>query len=111
LGWAAFLLVTPSSALSLLGGQPDATSRSVARILGARHVLQAMVELTSWPRWRRIGSLVDATHAATALALAIADQRWRRPAGADAVIAATLAVTATRSSPDPLGQWPAAGRY
>lgn len=73
-------------------GAPGADARRIARVLGARHVLQAGVELAAWPRWRRLGATADLLHAASGVGLAAVDPRWRRVALADAALATSWAV-------------------
>jgi hypothetical protein len=67
----------------------------VARVLGARHLLQAAVEARGAERQARgrsiLGRSVDLSHAGTAVALAATDRRWRRLAVVDAVIATGFA--------------------
>lgn len=92
LAWAGALLVAPDRLVAAAGGQTDARSRAVARALGARHALQAAVELVSWPRWRRTGVAVDVLHAATGVALAAMDRPRRRVAITDAAIATIFAL-------------------
>ena len=67
---------------------------TVARILGARHLAQAV--LTLWrprPAVLLAGAGIDACHAASMLALAAADPRVRRAGIADAVTAAAFTAT------------------
>jgi hypothetical protein len=92
LAWGAALLSAPGRVVGVLGGAATADSRRIERILGVRHLLQGTVELLAWPRWRRIGVTVDALHAASGVALAAADARWRRPAALDATITTAFAV-------------------
>ncbi|MGI8492272.1 MAG: hypothetical protein ACR2NJ_05880 [Acidimicrobiales bacterium] len=92
LAWAALLLAAPARILDAIGGPVDPTSVTVARILGARHAIQGMVEVATWPQWRRPGSLVDAAHSLTAAGLGVSAARWRRIGLADSVIAAAFAV-------------------
>lgn len=86
------LFAAPSKVLTAFGGPTDSMSVAVARVLGARHAIQGTVEIAVWPRWRRSGSLVDAAHSLTAIALGVSDRRWRRVALADSVIAAAFAL-------------------
>lgn len=90
LGWGLVLLTAPDRVGRALGAPPGPATRRLARVLGARHVVQAAVELATWPRWSVAGAAVDGAHAATGL-VAGADPRWRRPALLDAAVAAGLA--------------------
>ncbi|HUB70993.1 MAG TPA: hypothetical protein VL984_11275 [Acidimicrobiales bacterium] len=90
--WAAALMISPQRVIVLLGGEDTRQSRFVGRILGARHLVQGVAEVALWPKGRRIGSLVDSLHAASAAAFAGRDPHWRRAAVTDAGIAASFAV-------------------
>lgn len=92
LAWAAALLAAPDAMVRAAGGATDERSRRVARILGARHALQGMIELLSWPRWRRSGIAVDGLHATTAAGLALVDDSRRHVAVADTLAATVFAV-------------------
>lgn len=94
LGWGLTLLTAPDRCIELAGGPDDAgvDARRIARVLGARHVLQAGVELAAWPRWRRLGATADLLHAASGVGLAAVDPRWRRVALIDAALATSWAV-------------------
>jgi len=89
------LLCAPGLALGLFTGQaPSQRARAVTRILGARHLAQAV--LTLWrprPAVFLAGAGVDACHAASMLALAVTDPRMRRAGVADAVAAAAFTAT------------------
>ena len=93
--YGAALLCAPGAALRLgTGRSPGPRARTVTRVLGARHLVQAAV--TMWrPRAAVLaaGAGVDACHAASMLALAAADPRSRRAGLADAVAAAAFAIT------------------
>ncbi len=93
--YGAGLLLAPPRALSALSRAPlDAASVRVARVLGARQLLQALVlSAGSGPRRHLAGAAGDAAHAAAMLAGA----RWsgrparRRLAARNARTAALLA--------------------
>ncbi len=91
--YGAVLVTDPRLALRL-GRAPEANGaqRTVVRILGARHLLQAAV-CARWPTStvRRVSGCTDALHAATEVLLAVFDRRRRRAATLDAVIAAGFA--------------------
>lgn len=84
--WAAALLSSPGRLVAMAGGEDTPTSRTVARVLGTRHLVQGVAEITCWPRWGRMGSMVDATHALTGLALAASEPEWRRAALTDTAV-------------------------
>lgn len=90
-GWGAFLVAAPGVVLRSAGGTDEAASRWVVRVLGLRHLIEAAVEAPHGRDVRRVGAAVDAIHAATALAFGLLDRRWRRPALADAMVAAGFA--------------------
>jgi hypothetical protein len=92
LAWAAILVVAPTAVIDLFGAPVDATSITVARILGVRHALQGLVEVTTWPKRRRTGSLIDATHSLTAVGLGVSSPRWRCVALIDSGIAGAFAL-------------------
>jgi hypothetical protein len=93
--YGAALLCAPGLVLGLATGQaPSPRARAVARILGARHLAQAV--LTFWrprPAVFLTGAGIDACHAASMLALAVADPRMRRAGIADAATAAAFTAT------------------
>ena len=90
LGWGAALVLAPGPMVKALGGADTRRSRRVARVLGVRHLVQGLWERTSAPERLRLGSLVDASHAVSAVTLALYDRRWRRAAVTDAAVAMTF---------------------
>lgn len=99
--WAISILLVPRKLFRLIGNTPDSTSVAIARILGARQLAQAAVEVTMWPRWRRLGIAVDVAHAGSAVAFARFDIRWRRIWLIDSVVATAFAFSAVRFSEPP----------
>ncbi|MCU1678899.1 MAG: hypothetical protein JWM93_3657 [Frankiales bacterium] len=93
--WGGALLVAPRPALRMLGaGEVPGSGLVVARILGARHVVQALITRAEPARPVLVaGRVTDVLHAASDVLLAAAVPRWRRPALADATIAAVFAAT------------------
>lgn len=75
----------------LLGHAPDERARKVIRILGARHLVQALVTARGGRTLHRLGGSVDVIHALTMAALAGADPRRRRAATVNAAIALVFA--------------------
>lgn len=81
------------------GGPVDGRAVTATRILGARHLLEAAI--TTYrpePAVTAAGASVDALHALTMCALAVADPRRRRLAATSAVAAAGLALAVARST-------------
>jgi len=105
IGWGAALVVAPRPLLLGLAradAPADPVAAAVLRVLGVRHIGQAVVEvLGPQPVVRYLGAAVDGLHALTAVGLAVIDPRWRRGALTDTAIAAffaaTTAVSATRA--------------
>ncbi|APE15844.1 hypothetical protein BOH72_12065 [Mycobacterium sp. WY10] len=90
-GWGFALLVAPRPVMEHVHRvEVDSKSVVVARILGARHLTQAL--LSGWrpsPEVLAMGVWVDAVHAMTALGLAVVD-RARARAGLTDVAAAIV---------------------
>ena len=86
------LLLAPARVLAVCGAAPtEEPPRTVARVLGARHIAQAIA--TNGGRFARLGALVDGLHAASMFALAAANDDFRRPALIDGSIATTFALS------------------
>jgi hypothetical protein len=100
-GWGAWLLLAPSGSLRwLTGGRQPKGGRTLLRVLGARHVLQAAGTLKSPTAWTlRLGAVADTLHAASGLAFAAVDDQERRAGLLDAAVAATWAVASLRATP------------
>ncbi|SDK43276.1 hypothetical protein [Arthrobacter sp. ok362] len=75
----------------LLGEAPDGRARAVIRVLGARHLLQAVLTARAGRTAHRVGGSVDAVHAASMIVLAALDGRHRRSAAANAALALVFA--------------------
>lgn len=93
-GWAVFLLSCPDRPVRALTGiTPTEHDRRVLRVLGVRQLVQGAVGLVH-PSHRVLaaGSAVDALHAASCLAVAAVDSRWRRGGLIGAMDAAAFAV-------------------
>jgi hypothetical protein len=102
-GYGSALLLLPGPALRLCGGQPDRRSRNVARVLGARHLVQAAVTAGIGPSAESlgIGAVVDMTHAVSMAGLALADRRVRRVTLTDALIETAFAAAGLSSAVPP----------
>jgi hypothetical protein len=93
-GYGGALLTVPGPVIRLVTGRPPGSrARAVARVLGARHLLQAA--LTTAAASSRpslgIGAVVDLAHAASMAAVALADRQVRRLTLSDALIESTFA--------------------
>jgi hypothetical protein len=87
LAWGTALVVVPGWVLRVIGaGDTGPTPRRIVRVLGARHLLQAVTEVAGGDRARGAGVAVDAIHGATDVAFGCVAPRWRRAAFTDAAI-------------------------
>jgi hypothetical protein len=88
------LCCAPGPITGLVGGTSSTPGdRAVARVLGARHVAQAVVTLgRPTPAVLALGAGADVLHSASMVALAVLDRPRRRLGAADALIAAAFAV-------------------
>ena len=92
--WGAALLIAPGAVLGALPHQQiDRPARVFARLLGARNVAQAaLIARRPTQRWIPAGVAVDATHAATMVALALLRPDRRKLALANVATASAFAV-------------------
>jgi hypothetical protein len=91
--WGSALVVAPGVMLAVLGGAGDsASARRVLRVLGARHMLQALAEQRYGTGAVRLGSYVEALHALSCIGFGCVDRRWRRAAFTDAAISTGFAL-------------------
>ncbi len=85
-----------------IGTPPSPHTVLVMRFLGARNVVQALLlvhagtEVQDRKTWHRCGAMVDLAHAASMVAVASADRRWRRAAAIDAAVASFFAALEAR---------------
>jgi hypothetical protein len=103
-GYGAALLLVPGRVIrAYTGSQPGARTRTVARVLGARHLAQAAVTVGSGPSAESLGlgAAVDITHAASMAALALADRRVRRVTLTDALIETAFAAAGLSAAVPP----------
>jgi hypothetical protein len=87
------LILAPDAVIHLVtGGFPGRRAPWVARLLGARHLIQAVVSfLAPLPGVLAAGAAVDAVHAASMVMLAAAGHGARRAALADALAESVFA--------------------
>ena len=93
-GYGGALLIVPGPVIRLATGRPaGARARAVARVLGARHLLQAALTTAaaSSAGSLGVGAVVDLAHAASMAALGLADRQVRRLTLSDALVESTFA--------------------
>jgi hypothetical protein len=93
-GYGTALLVAPGPMIGVVTGQPPSRrARQVARILGVRHLAQAVITvLNPGPEVVALGVVVDLLHAASMFAFAAVVPDLRRAELADALAATALAI-------------------
>jgi hypothetical protein len=98
--YAALLLICPSLvARRSARTSPDRRTRRVMRLLGVRHLVQAILESRhASPVVMAIGAGVDVLHAASMVIFASTDRRHRRLALIDAGVASSLALAGAWSA-------------
>ena len=91
-GYGAVLLCAPGAVIGMSTGQPASRlARRVTRVLGARHLSQAIVTATVPSTIvLGVGAMVDFAHAASMLALAAGDRPLRGAELADGLAAAAF---------------------
>jgi len=107
-GWAALLLGKPEIVLRAMGGtRPDSRWRFIARVLGVRHLAEALLEWRGRSDRVRVAALIDTVHMVSVVGFALVDRSRRRVALADASVAGCfaaygwwLADTSTSSTAD-----------
>ncbi len=96
---AALLWLPGPLTQAAAGHAPGPGTRTTARVLGLRQLLQAGITGGDpSPRALMLGAATDAAHAASMAALAVTGRRWRRAALLDALAAATLAAAGLRAA-------------
>lgn len=97
-GWGGVLLAAPAEVLGHIHGvRVDRRAVVVTRILGARHLVQALLSgVDPGPEVLAAGVWVDTVHSATALGLAVVDRRRARGGVTDALVAASWAALGWR---------------
>ncbi len=80
-------------AIGVTSGEPaDRVSAVVARVLGLRHLAQALIiDRAGTRNWLLLGAAIDATHALSMVGLAVVSRERRRLAALDAALAGGLA--------------------
>lgn len=96
--WGISLLLTPGAVIRAASGEPaGAAAAVVGRILGARHLVQALaIDRKQTSGRLLIGAAIDAVHALSMVGLAFASERHRRAVTLDAALAGSLAANGLR---------------
>jgi hypothetical protein len=94
------LLLVPGAVVRVISGEPgDRASKVVGRILGARHLLQALtIERKKTRGWLLVGASVDAAHALSMLGFAALSREHRRAAALDSALAGGLALNGLKEA-------------
>lgn len=92
-GYGLLLLLCPDPVVAVYSGhRADARARRVARLLGARHLTQALASSGApGPAVLALGAEADLLHALSAAGLGLLDKRRRRAGVVDALVASTFA--------------------
>ncbi len=98
--YGVFLLLAPGTMVRLAsGGSTDLDSRVLGRVLGFRHLAQALVVDRAGTRDRLlVGVAIDAAHALSMVGLAALNRDYRRSAALDAALATGLAINGLREA-------------
>lgn len=93
--YGTVVFAAPRRVLGRYAGHPaDRRVGWVGRVLGTRHVVQAVLSSGSpTPAVLLLGAEADLAHAASAVGLAAADRSWRQAGWIEAAIAASFAAT------------------
>jgi hypothetical protein len=108
IGWGSALVLAPGSVLRLTGSAPNNPRwRTLARILGVRHLVQAWVSGGRDKHRIAVGASIDAVHATTAFGFAACSRRYRRLACLVGAIPTMFDLpAATGRRPQPISRGP-----
>ena len=98
--YGALLLLASGATIRIItGGPADRASAVAGRVLGLRHLAQALIIQRAGTRNRLLaGVAIDAAHAFSMVGLAALDRNHRRLAALDAVLAGGLALNGLREA-------------
>lgn len=98
--WGLSLLLASGTVIQGIAREPaDRATRVAGRILGVRHLVQALaVERAGTRGWLLVSASIDATHALSMVGLATLSRRHRRPAALDAVVATGWTISGLREA-------------
>ena len=93
--YGALLVVASGPVVERITGDGSSRATTIGRVLGARHVLQALtVGRTRSEAWENAGVGVDVLHALSMLLFAGYSENYRRLAALDALVAGAWAASA-----------------
>jgi hypothetical protein len=94
------LLLAPGAVIRIASGEPaDRASTVVGRVLGLRHLAQALIIDRAETHDRLlIGAVIDAAHALSMVGLAALSRDHRRPAVLDAALAGGWTINGIREA-------------
>ena len=100
-GWGTALVLAPGALLAAVTGREvTPAQRRTARVLGIRHLGQAAVSVARPTQaTARLGTAIDAAHAATCLGAALFLPRWRQAAIAESAEAVVFALAGRLAAP------------
>lgn len=100
-GYGAALLLASGRMIRLVSGRPvDPRTRVAVRLLGVRHLAQAVVTgVRPGPLPIALGAEVDVVHAASMVGVAAIARSQRRSGAIDAAVAAAFAVAGAALTP------------
>jgi hypothetical protein len=93
--WGVSLLLAPGTVIRVVSREPvDRVSGRVGRVLGLRHLAQALtIERGGTRNWILAGASIDAAHALSMVGVATIGGKYGRLAALDAAIAGGWAVS------------------
>ena len=98
--YGVLLLLMPSVVIRVASGGPaDRTPLVVGRVLGLRHLIQALIiERRRTCKRLLVGTAIDAVHALSMVGIAVLNKNHRQLAMLDAVLATGLAIDGLREA-------------
>lgn len=95
-GWGAALVLAPADLLRVSGAPNGPADRLIVRVLGARHVAEAILLRRPTAARRTLSASVDLVHGATMVMLAARLHRWRRAAALSAAVSLAFVTLPSR---------------
>ncbi len=98
--YGVFLLVAPNRMIRTVTGESGGRAAAiVCRLLGARHLVQALtIERAGTRGWLLLGVVLDSAHALTMVVVAVLSTKYRRLAGYNAAVASGWILNGLRTA-------------